>query len=222
LTPPAPSDPTEAFRSFVREAGKNDCFVKSPSVLLGAGLRCNPVVAEGRGGSPSRPISGNPAGCPYHRICAPGIVGASGARPINGRPPDAPTIETIVWVAFYEIIKNGFEELFPKSVAGHCRRGPAYSRPSRTVCQRSPEVDGEFRRNFISFGHLAHSPRLRQRLGQPRRKRNSPRDHPAVVRKGRETLGGIFQTGSRSERRRRVHSSFLAPYDRSRRRFSNG
>ena len=32
------------------------------------------------------------------------MVGASGARPINGRPPDAPTIETIVLVTFYEII----------------------------------------------------------------------------------------------------------------------
>jgi hypothetical protein len=50
-----------------------DGFVKSPSVLLGAGLRFNFVVAEGRGGSPSRPTSGNPAGCPYHRIYAPCI-----------------------------------------------------------------------------------------------------------------------------------------------------
>jgi hypothetical protein len=41
-------------------------------------LRCNFVVAEGRGGSPSRPISGA-----KHR---------------------APTIEAIVPVAFYEII----------------------------------------------------------------------------------------------------------------------
>ena len=48
---------------------KFDGLVKSPS----AALRCNFVVAEGRGGSPSRPISGNPAGCPYHRMCAPGI-----------------------------------------------------------------------------------------------------------------------------------------------------
>jgi hypothetical protein len=46
-----------------------DGFVKSPS----AALRCNFVVAKGRGGSPSRPTSGNPAGCPYHRICAPCI-----------------------------------------------------------------------------------------------------------------------------------------------------
>jgi len=36
------------------------------------------------------------------------MVGASGARPINGRPPDAPTIETIVPVTFYEIVKNRF------------------------------------------------------------------------------------------------------------------
>ena len=42
-----------------------DGFVKSPF----AALRFNFVVAEGRGGSPSRPISVNPAGCPYHRIC---------------------------------------------------------------------------------------------------------------------------------------------------------
>ena len=48
---------------------KIDGFVKSPS----AALRFNLVVAEGRGGSPSRPISGNPAGCPYHQICAPCI-----------------------------------------------------------------------------------------------------------------------------------------------------
>ena len=47
----------------------NDGFVKSPA----AALRFNFVVAEGRGGSPSRPISGTPAGCPYHWICAPGI-----------------------------------------------------------------------------------------------------------------------------------------------------
>jgi len=67
-------------------------------------LRFNFVVAEGRGGSPSRPISGNPAGCPYHRICAPGIV-ASGRSPEKmGVRPDAPTIETIVLVTFYEII----------------------------------------------------------------------------------------------------------------------
>jgi hypothetical protein len=46
---------------------KFDGLVKSPS----ATLRFNFVVAEGRGGSPSRPISGNPAGCPYHLICAP-------------------------------------------------------------------------------------------------------------------------------------------------------
>jgi len=46
-----------------------DGFVKSPS----AALRFNFVVAEGRGGSPSRPTSGNPAGCPYHRIYAPCI-----------------------------------------------------------------------------------------------------------------------------------------------------
>jgi hypothetical protein len=48
---------------------QNDGFVKSPS----AALRFNFVVAKGRGGSPSRPTSGNPADCPYHRICAPGI-----------------------------------------------------------------------------------------------------------------------------------------------------
>jgi hypothetical protein len=47
----------------------NDGFVKSPA----AALRFNFVVAEGRGGSPSRPISGTPAGCPYHWICAPCI-----------------------------------------------------------------------------------------------------------------------------------------------------
>jgi hypothetical protein len=41
-----------------------DDFVKSPS----AALRFNFVVAEGRGGSPSRPISGNPTGCPYHQF----------------------------------------------------------------------------------------------------------------------------------------------------------
>jgi len=81
---------------------KSDGFVKSPS----AALRCNFVVAEGRGGSPSRPISGNPAGCPYHRIRAPCKVGASGARPIMGVRPDAPTIETIVPVTFHEIIKS--------------------------------------------------------------------------------------------------------------------
>jgi hypothetical protein len=52
-----------SFPSFL------DGFVKSPS----AALRFNFVVAEGRGDSPSRPISGNPAGCPYHRICAPCI-----------------------------------------------------------------------------------------------------------------------------------------------------
>jgi hypothetical protein len=69
-------------------------------------LRCNFVVAEGRGGSPSRPISGNPAGCPYHRIRAPCKVGASGARPIMGVRPDAPTIETIVPVTFHKIIKS--------------------------------------------------------------------------------------------------------------------
>ncbi|MCX5906051.1 MAG: hypothetical protein NTY64_02385, partial [Deltaproteobacteria bacterium] len=44
-----------------------DGFVKSPS----AALRFTFVAAEGRGGSPSRPRSGNPAGCPYHRFCAP-------------------------------------------------------------------------------------------------------------------------------------------------------
>jgi len=33
-------------------------------------------------------------------------VRASGARPIKGRPPDAPTIESIVPVTFYEIIKH--------------------------------------------------------------------------------------------------------------------
>jgi hypothetical protein len=32
-------------------------------------------------------------------------VGASGRSPIMGVRPDAPTIETIVWVTFYEIIK---------------------------------------------------------------------------------------------------------------------
>jgi hypothetical protein len=63
-----------------------DGLVKSPSVPLGAGLPFNFVVAEGRGGSPSRPRSGNPAGCPYHWICAPCIV------------------ETVVPVTFYEII----------------------------------------------------------------------------------------------------------------------
>jgi hypothetical protein len=51
-----------------------DGFVKSPF----AALRFNLVVAEGRGGSPSRPISGA-----KHR---------------------APTIETIVSVTFLEII----------------------------------------------------------------------------------------------------------------------
>jgi hypothetical protein len=71
-----------------------DGFVKSPSVLLGAGLRFNFVVAEGNGGSPSRPTSGNPAGCPYHRICPPSP--ACGERAFY---------ETIVWVTFYEIIK---------------------------------------------------------------------------------------------------------------------
>jgi hypothetical protein len=29
------------------------------------------------GGSPSRPLSGNPAGCPYHRICAKTILPAT-------------------------------------------------------------------------------------------------------------------------------------------------
>jgi hypothetical protein len=81
-----------------------DGLVKSPSVPLGAGLPFDFVVAEGRGGSPSRPRSGNPAGCPYHWICAPCIAGASGARPIRGVRPDVPTIETIVPVTFYEII----------------------------------------------------------------------------------------------------------------------
>jgi len=65
---------------------------KNPS----AALRVNFVVAEGRGGSPSRPLSGNPAGWPYHWICAPCMVGASGARPNMGVRPDAPTIEIIV------------------------------------------------------------------------------------------------------------------------------
>src|SRR4030042_1596632 len=66
-----------------------DGFVKSPS----AALRFNFVVAEGRGGSPRRPPSGHPAGCPYHRICAPCIVGASGARPTPGGPPGGPENE---------------------------------------------------------------------------------------------------------------------------------
>jgi len=39
---------------------KDDDFVKSPF----AALRFNFVVAKGRGGSPSRPTSGNPAGAP--------------------------------------------------------------------------------------------------------------------------------------------------------------
>jgi len=34
------------------------------------------------------------------------MVGASGARPIKGRSPDAPTIEAIVPLTFYEIINN--------------------------------------------------------------------------------------------------------------------
>jgi hypothetical protein len=69
---------------------KIDGFVKSPS----AALRFNLVVAEGRGGSPSRPISGNPAGCPYHRICAPSP--ACGGRAFY---------KAIVSQTFYEIIK---------------------------------------------------------------------------------------------------------------------
>ena len=68
-------------------------------------MRGNFVVAEGRGGSPSRPIAGNPAGCPCHRICAPGMVGASCRSPIMGVRPDAPTIETIVLTTYYEISK---------------------------------------------------------------------------------------------------------------------
>jgi hypothetical protein len=84
-----------------------DGLVKSPS----AALRFNFVVAEGRGGSPSRPISGNPAGCPYHRICAPCIVGASGRSPEKmGVRPDAPTIETIALLIFYEIIIFAYYE----------------------------------------------------------------------------------------------------------------
>jgi hypothetical protein len=54
-------------------------------------LRGNFVVAKGRGGSPSRPTSSNPAGAPtigFARL-------ASGAF-----------YETIVPVTFYEIIKD--------------------------------------------------------------------------------------------------------------------
>ncbi|MCX5909503.1 MAG: hypothetical protein NTY64_20615 [Deltaproteobacteria bacterium] len=70
-------------------ACKFDGLVKSPS----AALRCNFVAAEGRGGSPSRPRSGNPAGCPYHRFCAPGPAKRGRAF-----------YETIVPVTFYKII----------------------------------------------------------------------------------------------------------------------
>jgi len=54
-------------RLAIVDSLKIDDLVKSPSTAL----RFNFVVAEGRGGSPSRPRSGNPAGCPCHRICAP-------------------------------------------------------------------------------------------------------------------------------------------------------
>jgi len=70
---------------------KLDGLVKSPS----AALRVNFVVAEGRGGSPSRPISDLRA---LH-------VGASCRSPIMGVRPDAPTIETILLLTFYEFIK---------------------------------------------------------------------------------------------------------------------
>jgi hypothetical protein len=53
-------------------------------------LRFNFVVAKGRGGSPSRPPSDLRA---LH-------VGASGARPIMGVRPDAPTTEAIVPLTF--------------------------------------------------------------------------------------------------------------------------
>jgi hypothetical protein len=76
-------------------------------------LRFNFVVAKGRGGSPSRPPSGNPAGCPYHQFLRAWHVGASGRSPIMGVRPDAPTIETIVLSTFCEINKikhQGIEE----------------------------------------------------------------------------------------------------------------
>jgi len=70
---------------------QNDGFVKSPS----AALRFNFVVAKGRGGSPSRPTSGNPAGCPYHRICAPSP--ACGGRAFY---------ETIILPTVHEIVND--------------------------------------------------------------------------------------------------------------------
>ncbi|MCX5906337.1 MAG: hypothetical protein NTY64_03880, partial [Deltaproteobacteria bacterium] len=69
----------------------NNGFVKSPS----AALRFTFVAAEGRGGSPSRPRSGNPAGCPYHRFCAPGPAKRGRAF-----------YEAISLATFYEIINN--------------------------------------------------------------------------------------------------------------------
>jgi hypothetical protein len=64
------------------------------------GVALHPVfIAEGKGGSPSWPRSGNPAGCPYDRICAPGMVGASGARPIMGvRPTPLQSKPSFCWL----------------------------------------------------------------------------------------------------------------------------
>ena len=82
-------------------------------------MRFNFVVAKGRGGSPSRPRSGNPAGCPYHQFLRALHVGASGRSPIMGVRPDAPTIETIVLSTFCEIKKikhQGIEEKWKTTV----------------------------------------------------------------------------------------------------------
>jgi hypothetical protein len=72
----------------------HDGFVKSPSVPLEAGLRCNFVVAA-------------PEGASLLSFCAPCIVGARGACPISGAKHRAPTIEAIGLATFYEIIIHG-------------------------------------------------------------------------------------------------------------------
>jgi len=80
-----------------------DGFVKSPPVALRF------VVAEGRGGSPSRRYRAT------RRVAPPlgfARLDCKGERrsPGQGRSPDAPTIETIIWVNFYEITILGEEE----------------------------------------------------------------------------------------------------------------
>jgi len=82
-----------------------DGFIKSPS----AALRFNFVVAEGRGGSPSRPISDLRA-----LRCR-----GEWRSPENGRPPDAPTILTIVLATSYEITMYSLVRKFhPESGTG--------------------------------------------------------------------------------------------------------